>query len=159
MNLYIPNTDILVPTGGVVLTLKDAKTGRIKSVDVVENTVVTTGKVSMAQALRGLTADNRGIITYCAVGTGGTASDETDTLLETELFRKEVSVRSDSGQNAVFQTFYSTGEANGSLLEAGLFGDDATVSADTGTLFARVTISRTKSSSDTLTLRWTVTIG
>ena len=54
--------------------------------------------------------------------------------------------------------FFNTSEANAALKEIGLFGDDATVTADTGTLFARAAIDKTKTSSETLTIDWDVEI-
>lgn len=158
-NIIIPKSELIIPTGSLQLILRNAATGRIKSVDTVPNMVVTAGKSAIADALQGTTENNKGIITYCAVGTGSTAPVEADTTLETELFRKLISVRSVTANAALFETFYTTSEANGTLAEAGLFGDDASASADSGTLFARVLISRTKSANDTLTLRWTLTIG
>lgn len=143
--------------GTCTLIIRDAKTGEIKSKDVIQNTFVTVGKNSIAAKLRG--ADGKGVITYCALGTDATAPDLSDTTLGTEIERKLVSVRSSSGNVATFQTFFTTSEANGSLREAGLFGDDATDTVDTGTLFSKLAINRTKTSSDTLTLSWDITIG
>lgn len=151
-------SDKVIPSGAVEVVLRDGVTGKIKSVEYYKNTVVTAGKNSMADALRG-TESGKGIITYCALGTNGTASAEANVKLGAELFRKLVSVRSVDGNVATFQTFFTTSEANGTLLEAGLFGDSATSTTDSGTLFCRVTISRVKTSSDTLTLSWAVTIG
>jgi hypothetical protein len=159
LGLTMKHNEIITPSGAVVLTLRDAKTGRIKAVDTYKNMVVTAGKNSIADALRGTETSNKGIITYCAMGTGGTAPTEADTTLETELGRKLVSVRSVSGNVATFETFFTTSEVNGTLLEAGLFGDNASSTANSGTLFCRVIISRTKSSNDTLSLSWAVTIG
>lgn len=148
-----------IPEGKVQAILRDAKTGRIKYDDLFPNMVVTAGKNSIADALRGTTSNNKGIITYCAVGTDNTAPTESDTTLGSELARKLVSVRTVDGNDALFETFFTTAEGNGTLGEAGLFGDNASGTTDSGTLFCRVLISRTKTSNDTLTLRWTVTIG
>lgn len=151
--------DKIIPAGMVLIELRDAKTGKLKSSDLIKNTFCTVGKNSIADALRGTETANRGIITYCAVGTDATAPDIADTTLGTELFRKLVSVRSVSGNVATFQTFFTTAEANGTLREAGLFGDAASAVADSGTLFSKLAINRTKTSGDTLTLSWTITIG
>jgi 5-methylcytosine-specific restriction endonuclease McrA len=145
-------------TGEGYLELTNIYTGKIIR-ETFTNMVVTAGKNSIADGLRGNEVSNKGIITYCAVGTGTTAPALADTDLETELFRKLISVRSAAANVATFQTFYTTGEANGTLKEAGLFGDDADGTADSGTLFCRVAINRTKSSSDTLSLNWSVTVG
>jgi len=151
--------DIIVPAGQVALILIDARTGKIKGIDYQKNMVVTAGKNSMADALRGTTANNKGIITYCAMGTDDTAPAESDTDLGAALGRKLISVRSADGNVATFETFFTTSEVNGTLKEAGLFGDDATSAADSGTLFCKAAIDRVKSSNDTLSAVWTVTIG
>lgn len=143
--------------GDVIVIIRDAKTGEIKSEDHVKNVFVTTGKNSLASRLVG--TDSVGVITYCAVGTDATAPEPEDTVLGAEEYRKLISVRSSAGNVATFTTFYTTSEANGALKEAGLFGDDATGSADSGTLFCHTAIDRTKTSGDTLTIQWAVTIG
>jgi len=158
-NINMQLKDKIIPAGMVLIELRDAKTGKLKSSDLIKNTFCTVGKNSIADALRGTETANRGIITYCAVGTDATAPDIADTTLGTELFRKLVSVRSVSGNVATFQTFFTTAEANGTLREAGLFGDAASAVADSGTLFSKLAINRTKTSGDTLTLSWTITIG
>lgn len=150
---------IAVPTGMIRIVIRDAKTGKIKSEDLVKNMFVLAGKVSLAAALRGDTSSNKGIVTYCALGTGLTAPDQSDTDLETEIARKLISVRESSANVATFQTFFTTSEGNGTLKEAGLFGDDASAVPGSGTLFCRANINRVKSSADTLTLSWAVTIG
>lgn len=158
-NIYIQIPEVVKPVGTVAIYLNDAKTGALKGFEFIENMYVTTGKIALAQRIRGLT---KGEITYCAVGTGSTAPVLADTTLETELERKLISTRevAAGATNATtFTTFYNTSEANGSLEEFGLFGDDATASVDTGTLFARTLSSRVKSTADTLTVEWTVIIG
>src|SRR3990167_10760703 len=158
-DMNINKSEEIVPVGKVLIEIRDAKTGKLKFEQLVNNMFVTAGKNSMADALRGTIANTKGIITYCALGTGSTAPALADTTLQTELVRKLVSVRSVSGNVATFQTFFTTSEGNGTLREAGLFGDDASSTVDSGTLFARVAINRTKTSNDTLTLTWTITIG
>ena len=154
--------EIVIPRGHIAIYLHDAASGKLKALDLVKNMFVNTGKNSLADGLRGTTANDKGIITYCALGTGSTAPALTDTQLQTEIDRKLISTReiSDSADNAaVFTTFFNTSEANGTLREAGLLGDDATDTANTGTMFCRSAINRTKTSNDTLTLAWTVIIG
>ena len=158
-NFEIVKNDIFIPSGACILVLRDGITGKIKSIDRIKNTFVTVGKNAIAAALQGTTANNKGIITYCAVGTNTTAPTLADTTLGTELGRKLVSVRTVAANVATFQTFFTTSEVNGTLREAGLFGDDATASANTGTLFSKLAINRTKTSSDTLTMSWAITIG
>ena len=125
------------------------------------NISCTAGKESTANRLAGGT--NKGVVTYLALGTGavtgGDTPDATDTQLVTELIRKLISVRSASGLVASFRTFFNTSEANDTLTEIGLFGDDASVTANSGVLYARAAISKTKTSSETLTIDWAITVG
>ncbi len=151
--------DKIIPAGKVLIEIRDAKTGKLKSRDLVNNTFCTVGKNAIADALRGTETNTRGIITWCALGTNSTAPTAADIKLGTEIFRKLISVRSVAANVAQFQTFFTTAEANGSLREAGLFGDDASATTDSGTLFSKLAINRTKTSSDTLTLTWSITIG
>jgi len=150
---------IMQPKGSCSIVIRDAKTGKIKHEEKINNTFVTVGKNSIAAGLIGITDNNQGIITYCALGTSVVAATLADTTLTTEIYRKLISVRSVSGKVATFQTFFTTAEANGTLREAGLFGDAATATTDSGTLFSKLAMNRVKTSSDTLTLSWDITIG
>lgn len=144
----------------VTATFRDAVTGKITKQIKAHNLAVDAGLISLAARLSGVDtpANKKGTITYCALGTGETAPAASDTDLVTEIFRKQVSVRSSTLKVARFRTFFNTDEANGSLKELGLFGDDATVTADSGTLFCRLLINKTKTSSETLTLDWEVAL-
>lgn len=157
-NFILPKHDLIVPVGKVLAILQDIHTGHIRK-NLTDNMVLTAGKNALADRLIGTTTNNRGIITYCGLGTGITAPVAGNTDLETELFRKLISTRSVVGNIATFQTFFTATEVVGTLTEAGLFGDDASGTANSGTLFCRTLINRVKTSSDTLTLVWTVTIG
>lgn len=145
--------------GKVKLIFTNVKTGKVRKY-AYHNVFVTFGKNAIAQRLSGQSV---GDITYCALGTNTTAPALGDTAMGTELVRKLVSVRSYSGNVATFQTYFTTSEGNGTLKEAGLFGNGvgrtASGTADTGQMFCHVAINRTKTSNDTLSLVWTVTIG
>jgi hypothetical protein len=146
--------------GELVMELRNVKTGKVRRY-VYKNMVVTFGKNAVAQRFSG--DSDAGKITWCAVGTGTVAPALADTGLQTELTRKLISVRSYTNNAALFQTFYTTAEAIGTLREAGLFGDavgrTASVIPGSGQLYCRVAINRTKTANDTLTLSWTVTVG
>lgn len=150
--------DCIVPAGMVKFDLYNTITKK-HDIWYQKNLFVTAGKNSIASALIGTTSNNKGIITYCATGTGNTAPALGNTGLVTELYRKLISVRSVSGNVATFQTFFTTSESIGTLNEFGLFGDDASATPGSGTLFCRTLATRMKSSADTLTLSWAVTIG
>jgi hypothetical protein len=158
-NFFVPTNDIIIPEGACTLILRDGATGKIKDVTFIKNTFVTSGKNSIASRLSGTDTSGKGTITYCALGTSSVAPTLADTHLGTEIFRKLISTRSVSGKVATYQTFFTISEANGTLREAGLFGDDASGTPDTGTLFSKLAINRVKSASDTLTLSWDITVG
>ena len=150
--------DKLTTVGKVEIILTNVKTGKITR-SWADNLVTDIGKISMADHYRGATASNKGIVTYCALGTDDTAPEPENIELGTEIFRKLISVRSFNGNSAILETFFTVDEGNGTLKEAGLFGDDASGVADSGTLFNHLAISRTKTTSDTLTLRWFMSFG
>ena len=158
MELKIQKDEQVTLRGELKIELHNVITGK-REVVVYPNLVTTVGKESIASALKGTTANNQGIITYCALGLDDTAPALGNTDLGNELARKLVSVRSVANNIATFQTFFTTAEANGALKEAGLFGDDASGVTNSGTLFCHAAINRTKSTADTLTLTWTVAIG
>jgi hypothetical protein len=138
----------------VTMFFENTQTGG-SEVITLHNIACTTGKNSLANRLIGAT---KGEITYFAVGTGTGVPAAGDTTLGTEVYRKQISVRSVSGAIATFRIFFNTSEANAALKEIGLFGDAATSTADTGTLFARAAVDKTKTSSETLTIDWDVEI-
>lgn len=144
-------------TGELTIEIRDAKTGRLKSRDIIKNMFVNNGRNSLAKGLTGATGF--GIITYCALGIGAATALITDTALQNEIARKQISSSSYLLKVATFQTYFGISEANGTLTEAGLFGDDANSTPGSGTLFARTNINRTKTTNDTLTLSWSITIG
>lgn len=122
-----------------------------------ENVTCTGGRTEIAKTLANV-ATTATYIEYCAVGTGSTAPAITDTVLDTELYRKIFALTNQSGKTITFRTFFTTSEANGTLSEIGHFMDDATAAADSGTLFNHATISETKTSSTTLTTVFTLDI-
>lgn len=150
---------LLKVKGEIVLEFRNVKTGKVRRY-VYRNTFVTYGKNAIAQRMAG---NDVGEISWCALGTGTTAPALGDTALQTEIARKEISVRSYLGNVFTGQTYFTTSEANGTLREAGLFGTGVgrtpSSTPGSGQLFARAAINRVKTSNDTLTLSWTVTIG
>lgn len=142
----------------VTATFRDARTGKITKQIKAHNLAVDVGLESFAARHAGVDtpANVKGAATYCGVGTGEDAPAAGDIKLQTEIFRKQISVRSYTGKVARFRTFFSTSEANDALKEVGLFGDAASATADSGTLFCRLAINKTKTEAETLTLDWEV---
>lgn len=95
---------------------------------------------------------------YCAVGTNAAAPTVADTILGTELARKQITLLTQASTQIIARTFFLTSEANGVLKEVGHFLDDATAAANSGTIFDHVAINQTKTSSLTLTIICTIAI-
>jgi len=142
--------------GHFIITIRDELTGHVKRQSEYDNLVVTVGLSMIADRLEG--GANDCDITYGAVGTGTTAPAASDTTLETELARKAVSTIASSGAAVEIRLFFGAAEANGVLTEIGYFGEAASATPDSGTLFNRAVISETKSSSETMTVDTTITL-
>jgi len=123
------------------------------------NLIPTVGRTAIARRLRdaGLKT-NEGIMTYGAVGTNSTPALNSDTQLGTEIFRKLFTTTYNTDNVLRVRVFFTTSEANGILREYGIFGEEATGVADSGTLFERVIINKVKTTAKTLTIESQITI-
>lgn len=143
-------------TGKIKMTFENVHTGEVRESEY-DNLVTTVAKNMIASRLSG--AGNDSNITFGAVGTGVTPPAIGDTTLDTELARTSLALTSATGSVVTTTAFFGTPDANGTLTEYALFGEAATSTADTGTMFNHVTISETKTNSETLTVQATITIG
>jgi hypothetical protein len=156
-NMEIKITDSTKGLIGMVkLTYRNVITGE-EDVYHIFNVVCHSGKSSIARRLANAEA-GYGKITYCATGTGAGTPSNVDIKMFTELFRKTISVVSYNSNVVTFTIFFSTTESNGVLTEIGLFGDAATATADSGTMYAHTNIIKTKALTDTLTIEWSLVI-
>lgn len=87
-------------------------------------------------------------IKYFAFGDGNAPPTPSDTKLENELYRKQITRISPSGTGTVLSTVsLGAQEANFLIKEIGVFcGPNATASANTGTLLSRVAVNIDKNS-------------
>ena len=146
--------------GAIAPHLQEHGIGDICRVSDYDNLIVTTGKVAVARRLAGdLSLANPGEITFGSVGTGTDVPALTDTTLQTEFFRKILSLRTFSGNIAILQMFMNSSEGNANLREFGLFGEAASAAVDSGTLFNRVNINEDKTAATTLTIEAEITVG
>ena len=95
---------------------------------------------------------------YGAVGTGSGTIRSTDTTLFSEFARITGGVSSRSTSIVTYEFFFTTSMANGTLSEAGVFLA-ATSSAGSGQLLSHAAISEVKTSGETLTLEFVLTVG
>lgn len=140
--------------GKVKIQLKNSETEVIEyDSGWIDNVCPTVGRTALAEILVGNnTKSNPGKITYCAVGTGSTTPAITGIKLATELARTSSIVSSNVDNTVTIQGFFLKSEANGVLTEVGLFGEDATATADSGTMFQWITLSPNVTKANTQTL-------
>ena len=123
---------------------------------VVDNIIPTVGRSVLAQRLANTTTYT-GVVNKVALGSSSTAVANTDTILGAETYRNTAASLTYSNNIAYITGFFSAAECSGTYAEAGLF-IDGTGSANTGQLFSHVLASITKTSAQTLTIDWTLTI-
>ena len=124
----------------------------------VDNLVVTAGKTAIANHLTAGSPSPTALrVNYVALGTGTNAPAAGDTTLQTETYRKATASAGNTVGVATVTGYYTATETTGTYREAGLFMG-GTASANTGTLLSRVAINITKTSIQTLTIEWTITI-
>jgi len=148
-------------TGKIKATLRDAKTGKIKQIVENHNIIATVGHTAIARRLiNSASVANEGIITYGAVGDGTDTPAIGDTVMENEIDRNTIATSSVTGATLTIETYFTTSEAIGSLTKFALFGEDASASADSGTLFQHADFNATieKTSNDTLTVESQISI-
>lgn len=147
--------DSIKMKGQVRVILNDALTGELKKdTGWINNVVPTVGRTALAKLLAGKSViANAGIITYCAVGTGTTIPVITGTTLTTETARVPISTASTNVSNeAQIRAFFTTSQGNGNLKELGLFGEDASATLNTGTMFQWIGFDVEKTSGETMTV-------
>ena len=148
------NREGLGISGRFTITLRDAKSGEITDEVKVTNLVVTAGRNTVADQLKGTGTAS---LNACAVGSGTTAVALTDTAMQTAIgSNKNATTRTRANQTATISFFYDTGDNNGAWKEVGLFYNDGTP-----TMFAHAKIDPTitKSTSVTATVDWEITVG
>lgn len=153
------NKSIIEVRGRLLILIRDAKTGIIKprKCRLIDNLVVDTGLAFIAASL---VPDGSGF-QYCAVGYDNTAPANDDTILGNEFDRVQNSYIFQEDNAIIVDSFFETGDGNpvgpNQLVEAGLFGYDATASADSGWLITRTVFDPiSKTSSETMIISWSL---
>ena len=122
-----------------------------------DNIVPTVGRTMIANNLTDATPTNSMLINYAALGSDGTTPANGDTTLGTEVYRNVIASLTNANNIAYATAFFNATETSGTYAEAGIFSD-ATATTDSGILLSHVLISVTKSTSETLTIDWELTI-
>ena len=104
-----------------------------------ENIIATVGKELVGKMLIDLSGYDTGL-TYCGIGTDDTTPVVGNTTINSEVFRKAITSKTQSSSPTnefVFSTFFSAGESTYNIKEVGIFGHStATSTIDTGILFS-----------------------
>lgn len=118
------------------------------------NIACNAGRTAILNYLALTTATSTAGVQYFAVGNGSSVTPASgDTQLAAEVFRKALSSTTISGNSVdLSSVFLSTDTgSNTTYTEAGIFGNGATGTANSGTLYAHASYNYTKSSSVNLT--------
>lgn len=122
-----------------------------------DNLVVTSGLTTLASALVGTAISASGW--YLELGTGTTAVEAGNVALATPNTAswRLATVATATTATAAIEAVYPASAGNGTWTELGLFSG-ATSTAGSGTLFARLLVPWTKTSSQVATVAWSVTL-
>ena len=122
-----------------------------ETVQEVPNLVVTTGKNYVASRMKDTTA---AAMSHMAVGSGSTAAAASDTTLGSELDRQALTSTTVNNNTITYVATFGAGDGTGAVTEAGLFNASSGGSLLCRTVFSVVN----KSSTDSMTITWVVTI-
>jgi len=119
------------------------------------NLIVDAGANLIRDFLKG---DSVSGLTHLALGTGTTSPSTNDVGLENETYRKAFTDVAVENRLLRIAVFFTSSEYAGDISELGLFGNGATDTLGTGTMYSRTTIATiTKSNTEPLTVEWTLT--
>lgn len=133
-----------------------ARKGRLV---VEQHNLVTSAGRTQLLTFAGASGSTTAFAQYYAVGTGAIASVlATDTSLATELFRAVPSSSTIVGTTVTITTQFTTGQANGTYTNAGLWGGSATSTLGSGTLYTHILYSYTKTSANAIFNDYTISM-
>lgn len=126
---------------------------------VIENIIPTVGRTMIANNLTNASPTNVMKITHCALGTSSTAVANADVQLGTETYRNAIASITNATNIGYATGFFTAVEVTGTFAECGIFSN-GTGTANSGILLSHVLLSPSvvKTSTETLTLDWTLTI-
>mgnify|MGYP001593860138 CR=1 FL=1 len=137
-------------------TLENVITGE-KEVKYYHNVVPTVGRTMIANNLTNASPTNTMLITHAALGSNVTAPAIGDTQLGTETYRNAIASRTNAANVAYATAFFNQTEVTGTFKEAGIFSN-GTGTANSGVIVSHVAIDITKTSTQKLTIDWTLTL-
>ncbi len=124
---------------------------------VVKNIIPTVGRQMIANNIGNSSPTNIMYAKYIELGTSSVVPADSDVALGTPVYRNAVASRTNALNIAYVTAFFNATEVSGTFLEAGIFSD-GTSTIGSGVLLSHVAIDITKTTSNTLTIDWTLTI-
>lgn len=123
-----------------------------------KNMLMNAGRTQLLN-FAGASGTTTAFAMYYAVGTGSIFTVQpSDTTLTGELFRLQPASYSIVGNAVTITTPFSTSQANGVYTNAGIFGNNATGTANSGTLMTHLLYSYTKTSAVAIANDYTITL-
>ncbi len=139
------------------MTVTVTECGRVTERSEFHNLITDAGLSALAGALGGI--DLAGGITWIAVGDGTTTPSPGDTALANETFRKGFTAHNLTGPSMRTHLYLAPADAVGQISEIGWFtGPEASATANSGILLARVLYSHTKTALESVTIQRTDTL-
>lgn len=148
--------DFIKLRGSLQLALLDPE-GKVIEERIVNNTVVTVGRVWILQQLESVNINTNLTISNLAIGSSTVAPTTGDTALGNEVLRVSIATFSTTNLTAnppswQAQVSFATNQANTTLAEVGLFNSNAA-----GTMIAHATFaSFVKATSNTLNISYNI---
>ena len=138
--------------------------GQLKDERHLENVITEVGDAHVADQM---SDRDEGTMSHMAIGTGTTAAQASDTLLEAELADGRVPLSTKyqgagaDDNDVVYKAEWGAGTATGAITEAGLFNQGSLYGGtDGGVMMCRQVFAEiNKGTDDTLTITWTITFG
>ncbi len=113
--------------------------------DVFENQIMTAARTQVLTYIGSSTGNTTGFAKYLAIGTGAIqAPNPNDTTLATETFRKAQAANTVQGTQVDVNFALVAADANVTMTNCGLFGNTATATLGSGTLYTKALFSYTK---------------
>lgn len=159
----MPYTGILYYLSGLNIELSNADTGEILDIAYENSNLTAFNRELRQQMLLGNTSSyniNDLDIKYFAFGDDDTAFNPNDTTLYNEVYRKQVTAKSESGNIVTSLCVLNSTQANFNIKEIGIFaGDSATGTADSGNMLSRVVVDYNKNENIILNVyRYDITV-
>jgi hypothetical protein len=122
------------------------------TVYVAENQIMTAGRTQVLTYIGATTGNSTGFAKYLAIGTGAIlAPNPANTSLATEVFRKAQASNTVQGTQVDINFALLSGDANITMTNCGLFGNAATGTLGSGTMYTQALFSYVKGA-------WTIAV-